>query len=219
MSRSDRPITILRAASEADAPFLAWAMLTAARSHLPRGWFDIVLGKPEAECLEFLRRLALTEARSWWHWSRFHVAEVDGEPAATLCAFRAGDAYPLSGAAMVEVFTSFGFTEAEQNAAWGRGSYIFTCTFEDAPDAWTIENVATLPRYRGRGLAAELIAHVLPIGKREGAREAQISYQIGNEPAARAYRRAGFTFFAERRSPEFEAATTSPGLIRVVKPL
>ena len=218
MSRSDRQIAI-RSATQSDASFLAWAMLTAARSHLPRGWFDIVLEKPEADCLEFLRRLARTESRSWWHWSRFHVAEVDGAPAATLCAFRAGDAYPLSGAAMGEVFASYGLSEAEQNAMWGRGSYIFTCTFEDAPDAWTIENVATLPQHRRRGLVASLIAHVLPIGKRSGAHETQISYLIGNEPAAHAYAQAGFAFYGERRSPEFQTATTSPGIVRVVKPL
>ena len=41
-------------------------------------------------------------------------------------------------------------------------SYIFSCTFEPHDAAWTIENVATLPRFRKRGLAGELIRHVLP---------------------------------------------------------
>jgi hypothetical protein len=75
----------IRPADPDDAPFLSWAMLTAARSHLPRGWFDIALKRTESECLAFLRALAVTQARSWWHYSRFHVAEVDGVPAAALC--------------------------------------------------------------------------------------------------------------------------------------
>jgi GNAT superfamily N-acetyltransferase len=192
-------------------------MLTAARSHRARGWFDIVLDKPEKDCIEFCRRLALTDARSWWHFSRFYVAEVDGREASALCAFRAGEAYPLSGSAMSEVFASYGWGAPEQSAIWARGSYIFTCTFEDNPDAWTIENVATLPRFRGRGLAGALIGRALDEGSQCGAHEAQISYLIGNEPAAHAYAKAGFAPYGERRASEFAAATGSPGLCRVVR--
>lgn len=209
----------IRAATRSDAPFLAWAMLTAARSHLERGWFDIVLDRPQAFCLAFLERLAVTEARSWWHWSRFHVAEISREPVATLCAFRAGEGYPLSPLAMDEAFAHFGWSDSERRAAWSRGSYIFTCTFEEADDAWTIENVATHARHRSTGLAGALIEHVLAAGRPSGAREAQISYLIGNEPAARAYARAGFAHDGERRSPEFLAATGAPGIRRVVRAL
>jgi ribosomal protein S18 acetylase RimI-like enzyme len=212
-------VTTIRPAERADAPFLAWVILTAARSHLERGWFDIVLDRPEGVCLEFLEKLAVTEARSWWHYSRFRVAEVAGAPAAALCAFRAGDAYPLSGAAMGEVCERNRWDQETQDAMWKRGSYIFTCTFEDNDDAWTIENVATLPRHRGRGLVVELIAHALTEGREQGRRAAQISYLIGNEPAARAYVAAGFTLDGERRSAEFLAATGAPGLCRVVKRL
>ena len=96
-------------------------------------------------------------------------------------------------------------TEAEQNAAWGRGSYIFTCTFEDAPDAWMIENVATLPRYRGRGLAAELIAHVLPIGKREA--HARRRFPIRS---ATSLRRARTNVPASRSSPSGARRSSKP---------
>ena len=147
----------IRPAAESDAPFLAWAMLTAARSHLPRGWFDIALDRPETECLEFLRRLALTQALSWWHFSRFHIAEVDGVAAAGLCAFHGAEPYASSGAAIDQVFSSYGVDTSASEALWARGSYIFTCTFEPHDAAWTIENIATLPRFRKRGLAGELI--------------------------------------------------------------
>src|SRR4029453_1226614 len=35
-----------RVGRETDAPFLAWVILTAARSHREKGWFDIVLRRP-----------------------------------------------------------------------------------------------------------------------------------------------------------------------------
>lgn len=194
-------------------------MLTAARSHLARGWFDIALARPEADCLEFLRRLAVTQARSWWHFSHFHVAEVDGVAAAALCAFHGSEPYIASGPAIDEVFATLGADKTESAALWARGSYIFTCTFEPHDAAWTIENVATLPRFRKRGLANALIARVLPEGKRLGMREAQITFLIGNDPAERAYANAGFEHAGDRRSPEFEAATGAPGIRRYVKPL
>lgn len=209
----------IRGTEKDDAGFLAWAILAATRSHVEKGWFDIVLDCPEVECLDFLKRLVVTETRSWWHYSRFHIAEVDGEPAAALCAFRAGEAYPLSGAAMSEVSESLGWDAEKQQAMMERGSYIYKCIFEDSEDLWTIENVATLPAYRGRGLAGRLIEHVLPEGRHLGLSHTQIMFFIGNEAAARAYAKAGFVFNGERRHPDFEAATGVPGICRYLKPL
>lgn len=65
-------IVPIRTAEAQDADFLSWAILTAARSHREKGWFDLVVDQPEEGCLRYLRRLTLAETRSWWHWSRFH---------------------------------------------------------------------------------------------------------------------------------------------------
>jgi GNAT superfamily N-acetyltransferase len=163
-----------RLAQTSDATFLAWVILTAARSHRERGWFDLVLSRPQSECLEYLRRLTLTSTRSWWHYSRFRVAEVDGRATAALCAFRAGDGYPLSQAAMVEVARSLAWSDDEQDAMWSRGAYMFTCIMESDDNLWIIENVATLPAHRGRGLAHALLEEVLAEGRAKGFTRAQI---------------------------------------------
>jgi hypothetical protein len=68
----------IRPATIDDVDFLAWVILTASRSHLERGLWDIALGRDEEGCLSFLRELARAEPRSWAHYSRFIVAEVDG---------------------------------------------------------------------------------------------------------------------------------------------
>src|SRR5262245_30617038 len=208
-----------RSAQTSDAGFLAWVILTAARSHREQGWFDIVLDRPESECLDYLTRLTLTSTRSWWHHSRFRVAEVDGRPAAALCAFRAGDGYPLSQAAMVEVARSLAWSDDEQTAMWSRGAYMFTCVMESDDDLWTIENVATLPAHRRCGLARVLLDEALTEGRARGFARAQITFLIGNDKAERAYARAGFMFDDERRHPDFEAAVGSPGLRRFVREL
>jgi GNAT superfamily N-acetyltransferase len=189
-------------------------MLASARSHLDKGWFDIVLNQPEDVTLDYLRGLALTPAPSWWRYSRFHIAEVDGVAASAIAAFRAGDAYPLSQQAMLEAAASVGMTEAAVGEMWQRGSYIFTCTLDTSDDVWAIENVATLPGFRRRGLAGALLQHALENGRRAGSAQAQITFLIGNDAAERAYAKAGFLFDGERRHPAFEAATGSPGLRR-----
>ncbi len=202
---------VIRPATPADANFLAWAMLASTRAPGSRGWFDIILERPEKECLEFLRELTLTPTHSWWHHSRFLVAEFNDIPVAALTAFRAGDGYPLSGAALAEACTAFGCGNPEVEQMWKRGSYVFTCTFNSGDDLWTIEHVATLPPYRGKGISTALLTEALSQGRQKGFLKAQITVLIGNTTAERVYARLGFSF-EERRSAEYEAATGVPGL-------
>jgi len=211
--------SLIRPAKKEDTDFLAWAILAAGRSHLPKGWFDVVLDRPEASCLEYLRRLTLTPSRSWWHYSRFLVAEVEGAPVSALYAFRAGDAYPLSQQAMTEAAQDLGWGAAELHAMWQRGAYIFTCTLETDDNVWAVENIATLPTHRGRGLAPLLLERAVTEGRRNRARQAQITFFIGNDAAERAYAKAGFTLKDEKRDPNFEAATGAPGLRRYTREL
>ena len=202
----------VRQATADDAEFVAWTSQTAARSHVEKGWFDIMLGWGGDECLEFVRRLSLTQTRSWWHYSWFLIAEVEGQPASALCRFKSGEGYPLSGQAIREVFRSYALSEEEQAAMWKRASYAFGCLMPSDDNCWTIENVATPPEYRGRGLTNLLIEHALEEGRMRGCSEAQISFLIGNDRAERVYARAGFTFADERRDPAHEAACGSPGM-------
>src|SRR5258706_13366378 len=69
------------------AAFIAWVSLAAARSHLPRGFWDFFLDASDAECLRYLEVLAGSSRPHPFHYSTFLVAEVDGRPAAALCGF------------------------------------------------------------------------------------------------------------------------------------
>ncbi len=212
-------IPVIREAVPQDADFLASVILTASRGHLARGWFDIALNQSENHCLEYLRTLATTTVPSWWHYSRFLVAEVAGAKAAALCAFSAAEAYPLSQAAMSEAAEVLGIPAAEQAAIWQRGAYIFSCTMPGGENCWTLENIATLFSYRRRGLTTALITRMVERGRARGFSEAQITYLIGNDTAEGAYRKVGFQFAGECRHPDFEAAAGAMGLRRVVRQL
>jgi translation initiation factor 4G len=190
----------------------------AARSQLARGWFDIVLERDEAFVLKFAEYLTVTKAISWWHWSLFQVAEVDGAPACAMCGFGDESVYTQSGAAMAEASEKMGIGAAEQAQHWPRGMFIISASTSE-PGAWTIENVATRPEFRGTGVTQALLEKEFEIARTTGFHRAQISFFIGNAAAEKAYRKAGFTFAEEKRAPEFEAALGTPGTIRLARSL
>ena len=212
-------VTSVRPARPEDAGFLAWAMLTAGRGHLSRGWYDIAFNLPEAQSLDVLSRLVLTKAPSWWRYDRFLVVEADGRLAGALSGFGASE-YEGSEAALREAVADLGWSADDLSAVWIRGAYVFSCTMslgEDEGEAWTIENVATHRDFRGRGVAGLLIAAALERGRQAGFDSAQISFLIGNDAAERAYAKAGFVLAEERRHRDFKAAVGTPGLKRFVQ--
>jgi hypothetical protein len=66
-----RPPRYSRRATPDDAEFLAWVTLAASRAHLGRGLWDVIIGADEARCLDYLKRLAIAEPRSLYHWSSY----------------------------------------------------------------------------------------------------------------------------------------------------
>jgi ribosomal protein S18 acetylase RimI-like enzyme len=209
----------IRRACPEDADFIAWTILTAQRGHRPRGWFDIALHRPEPECLAFVRRVALTPSRSWWHTSQFLIAEVDGTAAAALCALRVGGATADARSAIAEAADGAGLDADELSAISRRGAYARTCWVLGDDDNWLIEHVAARPSHRGRGLVQALLEHALAAGKDAGCKRASIVFYIGNEAAERCYAKAGFAFAEEKRDPEFEALTGAPGFRRFERDL
>jgi ribosomal protein S18 acetylase RimI-like enzyme len=207
---------VIRPAVPDDAAFLGYACVMAARSQLPRGWFEIVLQRDEAFCLEFAKHLTLAKARSWWHWSLFEVAEVDGVAASALCGFGDESVYYHSREAMAEAAGKMGIPKSEQEKFWARGHFIVSpATSEDG--AWTIENVATAEAYRGRGLVQKLIDAETELARDAGFKRMQVSFFMGNSPAERAYAKAGFKFAEQKTAPDFQAALGIPGVTRYAR--
>src|SRR5579884_245037 len=148
----------IRHGREDDAPFLAWVMLAAGRGHVTKGVWDLIIGAGDAGCLDYLRRLALAEPRSLCHAENFWVAELDGAPAAALCTFSpAGDAWIRVGEAMASVQRDLGWTEADVAASQQRAAPAWACFLPDMGADWAVENVATLPDHRRRGLVQALL--------------------------------------------------------------
>ena len=201
-------------------PFLAWVVLTAFRSHLERGMWDFFVDGSEAERLRFLETLADTKTRHWEHYANFIVAEHDGRPVAALCGyFEAECGGPVFGQGVQEACTALGWTEADVTAGWQRAGTIAHCSSEHAPGAWIVENVATLPEFRRRGLVDRLLQEMLDRGRATDASVAEIGVFIGNDRAQAAYEKAGFAVVDEKRHPDFEAVYRCPGTRLLRRPL
>ncbi len=190
--------------------FLAWVTLAAFRSHLERGFWDFVVGGTDEEMLRYLAALMMSEQPSWCHHSIFIVAEVDGKPAAALSGYFEEEhgGLRLREAMMA---TDAIVPRALDPQRMQQGLTIMNVVPEHPEGAWIVEDVATLPEFRRRGLVDRLMAEIVERGRKRGATVSDISVFIGNDSAQRAYEKAGYEVAGEKRHPEFEAVYRSPG--------
>ncbi|HWI09766.1 MAG TPA: GNAT family N-acetyltransferase [Burkholderiaceae bacterium] len=204
----------IRPGNADDADFIARTILLAQRGPRPRGWFDFALAQDEPAVLAFLAKLAVAKPRSWYHVSQFLIAEVDGKPAAALCAMPSRETRDTMRSAIEEVAVGAGMSASDLASIFARGAYARPCWIQGGDEDWLIEHVATQPSARGRGLVQALIAPALGLGKAAGFSRASITFLIGNDAAERCYAKAGFVFADEKRDPAFEALTGAPGFRR-----
>jgi len=125
-------MTRIGSARPEHAGFIASTILSAQRGPKPRGWFDIALDRPEAQCLEFVTRISVARAISWWHTSQFLIAEVDVRPAAALCALPSAGTGSAAWRAIGEVAAETGLTASAVEAIRRRGAYSRSCWVQAA---------------------------------------------------------------------------------------
>lgn len=206
---------MIRRATEADVPFVARVLEMASRAHLPKGSWDFLFEDPaERRC--GLEVMAGGHVPSWCHADLFHVAEVDGTPAAALCTFEAGSLGDTSLARTIAAACESLGWQPERLAAAGPALGSYLRVFPDfPPGVWVVENVGTEPAFRRRGLVAKLLDDALERGRRAGWKTAQISCLIGNVAARMAYEKAGFASVEELCDDEFQRFVGAPGFARL----
>jgi RimJ/RimL family protein N-acetyltransferase len=209
-----------RPATADDAPFLAWVMQAAARSHLELGIWDLALPGPDEPRLEFLATLALTDQLHFGHFSRVRVLEVDGVPAAGLSAYENSElGMEKLALGLFEAAGKLGWTQQklEQTIA---DTSSFSATGYPNPDGlWIIEWVATRPEFRGRSFMNRMLLEILDEGRKQGFERAQIGHLLGNTPARAAYERVGFVWLEDHCHPDFQRDYGEPGLARMQRDL
>jgi ribosomal protein S18 acetylase RimI-like enzyme len=210
----------IRRGTPEDADFLAWVMLAASRAHLTRGIWDLIVGADEKGCLDYLARLATAQPQSLCHYQSFLIAEWQGQPAAALSGFdiRAGG-WATVGSAMSNVQRELGWTQADFLSSSQRIAPVWNCFLPDRGADWGVENVATLPPHRRRGLVQALLQRAISEADSAGGKLAQITTYIGNHPAISAYQKSGFSISDEKRCGELESLLSAPGFVRLIREL
>ncbi|HXC50241.1 MAG TPA: GNAT family N-acetyltransferase [Candidatus Limnocylindrales bacterium] len=216
---SDSGSVRIRDARRDDVPLIAQVLEMAGRGHLERGPWNLIYPDP-VELMRALEHFAGGATRTWCHHSLFHVAEQGGVASAALVTFEPAELGDTSLAIpLYESFSLLGWTP-ERIAGVGPLVAPYLECFPDMPaGTWIVENVGTLESARRQGLVRLLLERAVELGRERGWKQAQISCLIGNDPAQRAYERAGFEVVEERRSAAFEKLIGAPGFSRMTRRL
>ena len=178
----------------------------------------------EAATSSFLRRLATSDTVHMFHASLFLVAELDGEPGAAMCAYDSStQGFDVAFPEMMAATAAEGIDADDPEYVRRSGVLLSGFAGDNNPGPpgarWVIENVATRPEARRKGLVDALLHQLLGHGRERGFDHAQISVFIENERARRAYVKAGFEPLTEQRSDEWAREIGCPGTEMLLQPL
>jgi len=211
----------IRKCRATDAFFLARSILIAGRAHVSRGIWEVVLNSSEEETLRFLEHIIISETAHLFHYTFYFIAEtIDNIPVGSLGGYdpeKSG--YQSLQLALPEVYKKLQWPEQSFQEANERAAKILSCLPKDIDNAWVIDSVATMPGYRGRGVAEHLLAAVMDEGRKQGYSLAQILMYAGNGPALHLYKKMGFTVIEETRDTFFEEQICSPGMLSLSRKL
>lgn len=204
-----------------DAAFLAKSILIAGRAHVSKGIWEFILNGPEEECLRFLEQIVVTEIPHLFHYTCYFIAETtDNVPVGSLGGYdpkKSG--YQALQQAFPEVYKKLKLPSQAFQKANERAAAILNCLPADIDNAWIIDSVATMPEYRGRGVAERLLAAVMAEGRKQGYSLAQIVMYDGNEPALQLYKKMGFKVIEKTRDKYFEKEICAPGMLSLSRKL
>ena len=211
----------IRKCRPGDAAFLARSILLAGRAHVSKGIWEVVLNITEEECLRFLEHIVVTEIPHLFHYSCYFLAETtDNTPVGSLGGYdpkKSG--YLALQQALPEVYKKIDLPGNTFQEANDRASKILACLPKEIDNAWVIDSVATMPEYRGRGIAEHLLLAIMDEGRKHGYSLAQINMYSGNIPAQRLYKKLGFKIIAETQDKYFEEEICSSGMVSLSRKL
>jgi translation initiation factor 4G len=204
-----------------DAAFLARSILIAGRAHVSKGIWEVVLNASEEECLRFLKHVVVTEIPHLFHHTFYFIAETSGNtPVGSLVGYDPNKyGYRALISALPEVYKKLHLSEQSFQEANERAAKILACLPKDIADAWVIDSVATMPGYRGKGVAERLLHAVMDEGRKQGYSLAHIVMYAGNEPALKLYKKMGFTVVEETRDTFFKEQIGSSGMLSLCRKL
>lgn len=199
----------IRNATEQDSDLIAWGMLKSSQAGKNKGVFHCVFeATDDQEVLELLKRLAVTETKSFCHYSNFIVAETDGEPAGVLCGYEPR-------IATHEIFTKaleeLGFDESYEERV---ASYLLVKPEIDKK-TWMLDFMAVKEEFHEFSILKEMVQKSLLTARLKGYRKAQTMIEIGSVEAKMTYEKLGFRYVDEKQSDYYKEQFGRAGIMRL----
>ena len=147
------------------------------------------------------------------------AGDIDGTPVAGLGGY--DPAFLGTSAlwqALPEVFSKLGSAIAGMPYI-KQSPKIISCIPDSVEGTWVIDSVASVQRFRRKGIVSKLLKEIMEKGRRKGFKIAQINIYIGNVAAQRLYEKHGFKVTDEIRDPYFESQIGSPGMACMLRNL
>lgn len=208
----------IRNATAADAPFLAWVMLTASRSGMAYGLWDHMLDSPFGDRLDVLTTYATTAKVHSGHYRSFRIAEVDGQPAAAVSAYDSWRIDPDDDTdALLDTLVAHGWSEARIQGVLKRSTVWRSLDVTPRDGAWILEWVAAAPAFGRSGVLEYLLLNTVAAGDTLGFSASEVRVAIGHASAEQTYRRLGFDVVSQHTSPAFAAVFGTPGVRRMIR--
>ncbi len=199
----------IRKAVEADASFIALALLESSRAGKKVGIFDYIFNtNDENKLLEFLNKLTLTSAKSYCHFSNFMIATVGSAYAGTICGYEPRIA---THDVFAQALEELGIDETYHERIAG---YLL-CEPEIDNKTWVCDFMTVKNEFKSFEVLKEMVGKSMLTARLKGYRKAQTMIEIGSAEAEMIYKKLGFSIIDEKRSEYYEEQFGRAGLMRL----
>lgn len=201
-----------RPATHNDVELLTEAIIASEKSGTNTLFYQSVFGLDEAETAELISNIFEEEIEGQeWYIPGFVIAEWDGNPAACLSHWVEGATGLGSGMLKAQALSYF------LGALWQNArpllDAISVVQIPRTQGTLQLENIYTRPEFRGKGIASELINHVIESNGNCPAAEIQLMAE--NKAALASYTKCGFIQQAESGIGTEDILTLLPGRQKV----
>ena len=203
---------MIRPARAADVEAIGELVYLAGQSQYSNSAYDLSIGGTREEQIQELARLAATPTFSWFHYSSFEVAEIDG----VVVAGAAGFDRLIADEQLRLVLREAGWSDARITSMESRLGPIFAALPPEPDGFWTIDHVAVLPNWRGRGLSHQCLERVIERGRAAGYAQSKIDIFAGNAPAKRLYESLGYRLEQVFDDPAFRVPLQRDAIERYI---
>jgi ribosomal protein S18 acetylase RimI-like enzyme len=203
MNRSK--LTFRRANSD-DLDFVAYCNYTASSPSPGFCYWDSLIEGFGIETITFIRQAISLDVLSWCQISNFFIAENQGMLVAGASCFvmNQDDYRPLALKNISKLYNSLKWSDEQIKQFEGRYETVWYNPQDETlkpSGTWTIECVAVVEQFRGKGIGKNLLEHMIKEAQDAEIESIGISVTLGNEIAERLYLSVGFqryvTFFSE----------------------